>query len=89
MANRKASVRVGNETFAKKAGYFEDRRPAANMDPYLVTGMIFDTCILNAKFAHIWPSPGDDIEGSDQLLVLTAKKKRMMRGKANGCAVIM
>ena len=51
VANRKASVRVGHETFDKKCGYFEDRRPAANMDPYVVTGMIFDTCILHGKFA--------------------------------------
>lgn len=28
------------------AGYFEDRRPASNMDPYLVTSMIAETTIL-------------------------------------------
>lgn len=27
-------------------GYFEDRRPAANVDPYIVTSKIFDTCCL-------------------------------------------
>ena len=27
------------------------------MDPYLVTAMIFDTCILNARFAKLFPSP--------------------------------
>ena len=26
-----------------KSGYFEDRRPASNMDPYLVTSKIFKT----------------------------------------------
>lgn len=27
-------------------GYFEDRRPASNMDPYVVTGKIADTTLL-------------------------------------------
>ena len=30
---------------------------SANMDPYLVTAMIFDTCILHAKCAKLFPSP--------------------------------
>jgi glutamine synthetase len=28
-------------------GYFEDRRPASNMDPYVVTSKIADTTILS------------------------------------------
>jgi hypothetical protein len=28
-------------------GYFEDRRPASNMDPYVVTGMILKTTLLD------------------------------------------
>jgi glutamine synthetase len=31
VANRGASVRIGNQTASDKKGYFEDRRPAANM----------------------------------------------------------
>ena len=46
VANRGASVRVGNETVQNKKGYFEDRRPASNMDPYLVTSIIFETTVL-------------------------------------------
>ena len=41
--NRTASIRIGNETVANKKGYFEDRRPSSNMDPYLVTSKILDT----------------------------------------------
>ena len=41
VASRKCSVRVGNETAQKGYGYFEDRRPAANMDPYVVTSLVF------------------------------------------------
>lgn len=29
-----------------ETGYFEDRRPASNMDPYVVTGMIAETTLL-------------------------------------------
>ncbi|KAL8137952.1 hypothetical protein V2J09_003953 [Rumex salicifolius] len=46
VANRGASVRIGRETEQKKKGYFEDRRPASNMDPYVVTSMIAETTIL-------------------------------------------
>jgi glutamine synthetase len=42
-ANRGASVRIGNETILNKRGYFEDRRPASNCDPYLVTAKILET----------------------------------------------
>lgn len=38
VANRGASVRIGRDTEAEGKGYFEDRRPASNADPYLVTG---------------------------------------------------
>uniref|UniRef100_A0A0D9VY59 Glutamine synthetase n=1 Tax=Leersia perrieri TaxID=77586 RepID=A0A0D9VY59_9ORYZ len=46
VANRGASVRVGRETEKDGKGYFEDRRPASNMDPYVVTAMIAETTIL-------------------------------------------
>lgn len=46
-ANRGASVRIGNETIQNKCGYFEDRRPSSNCDPYLVTSLIFKTCCLD------------------------------------------
>ncbi|KAL8157832.1 glutamine synthetase cytosolic isozyme 2-like [Apium graveolens] len=46
VANRGASVRVGRDTQKDGKGYFEDRRPASNMDPYIVTSMIAETTIL-------------------------------------------
>jgi len=45
-ANRGSSVRIGNQTIDEGKGYFEDRRPASNCDPYLVTSMIFATTSL-------------------------------------------
>ncbi|KAH6652045.1 glutamine synthetase [Truncatella angustata] len=43
VANRGASIRIPRETAAKGYGYFEDRRPASNADPYRITGIIMET----------------------------------------------
>lgn len=42
---RNTSVRIPNQVVNDGRGYFEDRRPAANIDPYLVTSMIFKNCV--------------------------------------------
>ncbi|XP_077398367.1 glutamine synthetase-like isoform X1 [Vanacampus margaritifer] len=47
IANRDASIRIPRHVGQQKKGYFEDRRPAANCDPYLVTKAIASTCLLN------------------------------------------
>ena len=46
VADRGASVRIPGQTELDQKGYLEDRRPAANCDPYEVTGMIAKTTIL-------------------------------------------
>lgn len=47
VANRGASIRVPRSTEADKRGYLEDRRPASNMDPYVVCSKILETsCAL-------------------------------------------
>lgn len=43
VASRKASIRIPSDTYKNGKGYFEDRRPASNMDPYLVTSKILET----------------------------------------------
>merc|ERR1711998_101270 len=48
VADRGASIRIPRQTNAEGKGYLEDRRPASNMDPYVVTSLIFDTTCLNA-----------------------------------------
>ena len=45
--NRGCSIRIPKDTIAQNCGYFEDRRPASDADPYLVTSIIFETCCLN------------------------------------------
>jgi len=47
VANRGASIRIPTETAKNQYGYFEDRRPASNMDPYVVTAKIFQTTVLD------------------------------------------
>ena len=46
IADRGSSIRIPRETEKLGCGYFEDRRPASNMDPYLVTAKILET-IMN------------------------------------------
>jgi glutamine synthetase len=45
VAARHASVRIGTATYTNSFGYFEDRRPSSNCDPYLVTSLIQETCV--------------------------------------------
>jgi glutamine synthetase len=47
IGTRNTSIRIGNQTFNEGKGYFEDRRPAANMDPYLVTSILMKRVIEN------------------------------------------
>ena len=42
--NRGASIRIGHDTIKNGMGYFEDRRPASNIDPYVVTSKLLLTC---------------------------------------------
>ena len=46
VANRGCSARIPRMTEKEKKGYFEDRRPSSNMDPYIVTAKIIETCVL-------------------------------------------
>ena len=47
--DRGASVRIPWQVFRDKKGYIEDRRPNANMDPYVVTRLITDTVCSAAE----------------------------------------
>lgn len=44
VSDRGASVRIPVATANDGYGYFEDRRPAANMDPYEVCAILIETC---------------------------------------------
>ena len=44
IGTRNTSIRIPTETVRNNCGYFEDRRPGANFDPYLVTSTLYETC---------------------------------------------
>ena len=46
VGSRACSVRIPTSTAAEKKGYIEDRRPASDMDPYVVCAAIIDTTLL-------------------------------------------
>ena len=43
VSDRGASIRIPWQVDQEKKGYLEDRRPAANIDPYLVSAKLLDT----------------------------------------------
>jgi glutamine synthetase len=73
VANRAASFRIPTSVaHANGKGYIEDRRPASNIDPYIVGAMIADTSLLEGEseaaglLAHYqawkkWRAETDDI----------------------------
>jgi glutamine synthetase len=50
--NRGASFRIPTQTMHDKGkGYIEDRRPASNIDPYVVGAIMLDTSCLSTSKA--------------------------------------
>jgi glutamine synthetase len=47
VANRGCSVRIGRMVPVDKCGYYEDRRPASNLDPYIVCRLLVETTVLS------------------------------------------
>uniref|UniRef100_A0A8C2UUS5 Glutamine synthetase n=1 Tax=Chinchilla lanigera TaxID=34839 RepID=A0A8C2UUS5_CHILA len=47
VANRSTSIRIPRTIGQEKMGYFEDRHPSANCDPFAVTEALIHTCLLN------------------------------------------
>lgn len=53
VSNRGASVRIPWQVEVDKKGYIEDRRPNANVDPYVVTALMVDTCCAALEKANL------------------------------------
>jgi len=50
VGSRCTSIRIPNETQSNGRGYFEDRRPSASADPYLVTSRLFaSSCAIPSE----------------------------------------
>jgi glutamine synthetase len=53
VGNRAASYRIPTMTAKNNGkGYIEDRRPSSNMDPYVVTAIIADSCLLKESLSE-------------------------------------
>jgi glutamine synthetase len=54
ISSRKDSVRIPTQVSKSGKGYYEDRRPAANIDPYVVSSVLFSiTCLDNYGFDEL------------------------------------
>ncbi|MGI5249931.1 glutamine synthetase [Actinacidiphila glaucinigra] len=53
VSDRGASVRIPWQVEVDKKGYIEDRRPNANVDPYVVTRLIVGTCCSALEKAEL------------------------------------
>eukprot|EP00548_Thalassiothrix_antarctica_P001608 CAMPEP_0194133440 /NCGR_PEP_ID=MMETSP0152-20130528/3615_1 /TAXON_ID=1049557 /ORGANISM="Thalassiothrix antarctica, Strain L6-D1" /LENGTH=513 /DNA_ID=CAMNT_0038828759 /DNA_START=155 /DNA_END=1696 /DNA_ORIENTATION=- len=77
VANRGASIRIGHDTWNDGKGYFEDRRPSSNCDPYVVTGKIMNT-IMGPPAPVITPSNRKEASSSSSRLVPIRKTTQSM-----------
>ncbi len=48
--SREVSIRIPLLVKERGSGYLEDRRPASNIEPYLVLSIIIDSCLLDSEF---------------------------------------
>ncbi|KAH7706535.1 Protein GLN-3 b [Aphelenchoides avenae] len=59
VASRNTSIRIPRQTEVDGFGYFEDRRPSSNCDPYAVTDAVVRTCCLGVKKLSRTYTPND------------------------------
>jgi glutamine synthetase len=76
VANRGASIRVGRDTWNEGSGYFEDRRPSSNCDPYVVTGKIMKT--IMGPTARVIP-PSNREEAGGPSVVSAPRRKKVVK----------
>merc|ERR1719161_328704 len=75
VANRGASIRIPRETEKDQCGYLEDRRPAANCDPYSVTYIIMKT---TGAALPPPPPPAEKKSGTAKLAAMPSYKNCVM-----------
>ena len=66
VGDRLASVRIPKFTEINQKGYIEDRRPASNMDPYVICAALADITILNGKYFKEIKEAYDSFVGSSK-----------------------
>lgn len=73
IANRGASVRVNRACAEEGKGYFEDRRPASNADPYQITGMIVETLCGKIEGTDVYGKTMEVEQQQQEMVVSVAK----------------
>jgi glutamine synthetase len=73
VANRGSSVRIPRSVAAENKGYFEDRRPASNGDPYQLTAIIAETMFGKVEGADIFRFNAKTEEVEQEMIVPIAK----------------
>ena len=77
VANRGCSVRIPTMVLKDEKGYFEDRRPSSNCDPYLVTSKLFETTVIKKDFLQ-------NVANSDDVRVNVADEAGEPQGEGEG-----
>ena len=65
--NRGSSIRIPKLSENLGKGYFEDRRPAANVDPYLVTSSLFSFSVLNGDHVQEMEEHYENLKKTNQV----------------------
>jgi glutamine synthetase len=79
ISNRGASVRIPGQVAREKRGYIEDRRPNANVDPYVVARLMVETvCGAAAKSGSVRKAPAARV-GANKVAASKAVKSTTKR----------
>jgi glutamine synthetase len=73
VANRGSSVRIPRSVAAEGKGYFEDRRPASNADPYQITGIIVETLCGKIEGHDVGKKVADAETVEQEMIIPVAK----------------
>jgi glutamine synthetase len=79
VSDRGASVRIPLGTAKAGMGYMEDRRPAANMDPYVVCRLLLETIVLGTS-----PNAGSATDYENGVALTSSGPLPIRKGGAKG-----
>ena len=88
ISDRGASVRIPGQVAREKKGYIEDRRPNANVDPYVVTRLMVETiCGAAAKSRPVRRAPAARV-GASKVAASKAVKSTTKRAVQKAAAPV-
>ena len=88
ISDRGASVRIPGQVAREKKGYIEDRRPNANVDPYVVARLMVETiCGAAAKSSPVRKAPAARV-GASKVAASKAVKSTTKRAVQKAAAPV-